>query len=361
MKNSEKQLFLNLCSFVSPDRDKIGSLVESGAATPELIGYLLTNRMGGVAYDVLMRTRYLGTVDREIKGALKCARFYYEKYNEDFFGCLNYLSTLLDACGAPYALLKGAYLCGKYPTGYRTSNDIDVLINPEDVGKISTKLKLAGFKQGYIKNGKLVEATRQQIIESKMTRGETVPFIKEIKLPYIKHLEVDLNFSLDYKNNDNDSVRKMLEKTQTIAVGKTKIRTLCDEDFFLHLCAHLYKEATTVPWIRMKRDMTFYKYTDIYMLINELNDEQQEMLIHAAKENGLEKEFAYCINSINSFFNMSDNMLMQYIKSRNNADLEYVVAPSEKKLYRYTEKDVVKRFFAKDRMKLLEEVTSCKS
>lgn len=358
MKKTEKQLFLNLCSFVSPDKDKIQGLIEKGAATPELLGHLFANRMAGIAYGVLEKTELLSGVDREFRNSLKYAWALNERLNADFFGCLNYLFDQLEDCGVPYALLKGAYLCGKYPIGYRTSNDIDVLINPEDVGKISTKLKLAGFKQGYLKNGKFVEATRQQIIESKMTRGETVPFIKEIKLQYIKYLEVDLNFSLDYKNSNDDSVRKMLERTQNVRVRNANVRTLCPEDFFFHLCAHLYKEATTVPWIRMKRDMTFYKYSDIYMLINEMSDEAQDKLILAASDNGLEKELAYCLNSINAFFDMPDGKLMRYIKERCNDDLNCVIAPTEKKLYCYTEADIVKRFFANDRIKLLSEVVA---
>ena len=189
-----------------------------------------------------------------------------------------------------------------------------------------------------------------------MTRGETVPFIKEIKLPYIKYLEVDLNFSLDYKNGDTTGIEKMLDRTQTVTVRNTKVRTLCPEDFLLHLCAHLYKEATTVPWIRMKRDMTFYKYSDIYMLINEMSANEQNSLLVNAKENGLEKELAYCINSINSFFDMPLGILMNYVQERQNDDLNCVIAPTENKLYCYIEKDISKRFFAKNRMKLLEEV-----
>ena len=357
MTKNEKELFLNLCSFVSPDKNKIRKLIEHGAATPELLGHLCANRMAGVAYGVLKETELLGALDREFRNALKSAWVFNEKLNSDFFGCLNYLFTQLDTCGVPYALLKGAYLCGKYPIGHRTSNDIDILINPEDVGKVSTKLKLAGFKQGYLKNGKFVEATREQIIESKMTRGETVPFIKEIKLPYIKYLEVDINFSLDYKNNDDDCIRKMLERTQTVTVRSSKIRTLSPEDFLLHLCAHLYKEATTLPWIDMKRDMTFYKYSDIYMLISEMSDDEQEKLITAAKESNLEKELAYCINSINSFFNLPDGKLIRYATERDSDALDYVIAPAQKKTYKYTEKDILKRFFCKDRTKLLTEVT----
>ncbi len=356
MTQKEKQLFLNLCSFASPNKEKIKNLIDKGAATPELLGQLFANRMAGVAYGVLEQTELQSSVDREFRNALKNAKLLNEKINEDFSGCINYLSAQLDSCGVQYALLKGAYLCGKYPGGYRTSNDIDVLVNPADVGKVSTKLKLAGFKQGYIRNGKFVEATRQQIIESKMTRGETVPFIKEIKLPSIKYLEVDLNFSLDYKNGDNFSISKMLDRAQTVTINNTRVRTLCPEDFLLHLCAHLYKEATTVPWIKVKRDMTFYKYADIYMLISEMDEKGQTNLILAAKEHCLEKELTYCLNSINTFFDIDAKTLIGYLSERKNSDLNEVIAPAEKKLYYYTENDVLKRFFAKDRMKLLKEV-----
>ena len=166
-----------------------------------------------------------------------------------------------------------------------------------------------------------------------------------------------MNFSLDYKNSDNDNVRKMLDRAQTVTVRNAKLRTLSSEDFLLHLCTHLYKEATTLPWIEMRRDMTFYKYSDIYMLINEMSDDEQEKLITAAKESNLEKELAYCINSINSFFKLSDGSLIRYATERDNHDLDYVIAPAQKKLYKYTEKDILKRFFCKDRKKLLTEVT----
>lgn len=355
MNKQEKDLFFKLCSFLSPDRDIIKKLIEKGAATPELLGHLFANRVAGIAYDVLKKTDSLSEVDREFRNSLKNASVVNEKINEDYMGCLNYLATQLDSCAVPYALLKGAYLCGKYPIGCRTSNDIDVLICPEDVTKVSTKLKLAGFKQGHLKNGKFVEATRQEIIESKMTRGETVPFIKEIKLPYIKYLEVDLNFSLDYKNSDNENLRKMLERTESVKLqNNTKVCTLCPTDFMLHLCAHLYKEATTLPWVKMKRDMTFYKYCDIYMIISEMSEDEQQAIITAANEMGLEKEVAYALNSIRCFFDVVLNKHIDYIIKEHLDTLDDVVSPKENRVYHYIYSNLEKRFFAKDRSKLLE-------
>jgi len=358
MNKKEKDLFFELCKFRSPNEKKIEKLLKDGAATEQVLGWLFANRMAGVAYSVLEKTELLNNVNREFRNSLKNANLLNKKINEDYLGCIKFLSTELESCGVPYALLKGAYLCYWYSDGCRTSNDIDVLISPDDVGKISAKLKLAGFKQGHLKNDRFVPATRQEIIESKMMRGETVPFIKPINLPHMKYLEVDLNFSLDYKNSDDTILKNMLSRANVLTIKSANIRVLDRYDFILHLSSHLYKEATTVPWIRMKRDMTFYKYSDIYGLLYDFTTGDYDMLLDRAEETGMRKELMYCIHHIESFFaNTEKKGAITMTEAELQAMLE-VIAPSEKKIYVYKEFDPVKRFFAKNRMDLLKEKTN---
>ena len=356
MNRNEKDLFLLLCRYRNTDRKKLSRLIEVGAAAPEVLGMLLANRMGGIAYHTLKETALLDRTDREFRNTLRNAALLNEKMNEDFFACLKMLSAELDACGVPYALLKGAYLCAWYPTGCRTSNDIDVLLSPEDVGKVSAKLKAAGFNQGHLKNGVFIPATRQEIIESKMTRGETVPFIKKVTLPYMRYLEVDLNFSLDYKNSADAGLKEMLNRTTVKTAGEVAVRTLDPADFLLHLCAHLYKEATTMPWVRMKRDMTFYKFCDLYALLSDYSAAQMEELFKKAVALNLQLELYDCVKCVEAFFDLACPLpYAQAFEKRN--PLSYVVSPKDKKLYRYKEPDVVKRFFSKNRIALLEEVS----
>lgn len=357
MKQQEKDLFLHLCNLRSPNEKKLRKFIQGGNATSNVLGMLFANRMAGIAHHVLKQCELLNEVDREFRTSLQNAAFLNQKRNENYLECVRYLSSELNSCGVPYALLKGAYLCHWYPVGCRTSNDIDILVRPEDVSKVSEKLKLCGFRQGYLQNGVFVPATRQQIIESKMTRGETVPFIKKVGLPFLNYLEVDLNFSLDYQSSDSNTLEEMLSRSQIMGIGFAKIRTLEKTDFLIHLCAHLYKEATTLPWVRMKRDMTFYKYCDIYLLLETLTPNEEAHLLSQARVLGLEKELAYCLWSLNSFFRLTTKELTHYIRSRNNADLDLVVAPTEKKSYYYTETDPKKRFFKRDRVSLLREVT----
>lgn len=104
-----------------------------------------------------------------------------------------------------------------------------------------------------------------------MMRGETVPYIKEVNLPGMQFLEVDINFSLDYKPGNVDLLEEMLNNSIVAKLGEYEVHTLRHEDFFVHLCSHLYKEATTLPWVEMMRDMTLYKYCDMYMLLNDAN------------------------------------------------------------------------------------------
>ena len=270
--------------------------------------------------------------------------------------CVQYLTVKLKQHENDYAKLKGANLCGKYPAGYRTSNDIDLLVRPECVTYIGKTLTENGFKQGNIRNDAFVPATRKEIIESKMTRGETVPYIKEMNLPFFKYLEVDLNFSVDYKNSNDDTVNKIISRAVTDdALG---IKLPDKQDFFIHLCCHLYKEATTLPWVKMRRDMTLYKYLDIYMLLCEYTDDDISEIFKRAGELGV-ADICACVILWTCDLMKHENryaMKLSEIALTGKAEmLDTVVAPAEHKEYIYTEKDILKRFFAPDRTKLLTE------
>lgn len=78
----------------------------------------------------------------------------------------------------------------------------------------------------------LLAASRREIIESRMMRGETVPYILEIGLPMMKYLEVDLNFSLDYKNSEPNVLKTMLARTESLSVRGAPIETLLQGRFF---------------------------------------------------------------------------------------------------------------------------------
>lgn len=351
MKTEEKELFKCLCNFKSEHFDE--ELLEF--ATPEVLGHLFFNRMQGVAYGVLKTHGLLGKVNREFRNSLKAAHEQNIMKNRSFFSCISYLNRVLSDCTCKYAILKGGWLCEKYPDGYRTSNDIDLLVLPESVTEIGNELLKAGFRQGNIRNGEFVPATRQEIVESKMMRGETVPYIKKMNFTGMKYLEVDINFSLDYKSSETDSLTKMLERAYT----RDGVMTLDKSDFFIHLCGHLHKEATTLPWVEMKRDMTLYKYCDIYMLINEMTKAEIYLLFDRAKELNMEKICAFAILQTMELFDIKNSTAVNQSRKALNDDegfIHRVFAPKEKKTYVYKDTDIASRFFTDKRIDSLKEV-----
>lgn len=355
MNQKEKKLFKSLCSFRAVTFDE--GLLD--AATPAVLGQLFFNRMQAIAYGTLNRHGLLDKVNREFRNSLEGAYMQSKEKNESFFWCVEYLENVLSRCNCSYAMLKGAYLCKWYPIGYRTSNDIDLLVSPKDVSEIGNTLLQVGFKQGNICNGKFKPATRKEIIESKMTRGETVPYIKEINLPGMQFLEVDINFSLDYKPGDVVLIEDMMKNTVIEEKNDFRVRTLRKDYFFVHLCAHLYKEATTLPWVEMMRDMTLYKYCDIYMLLEDKSKEDIDFLFARAKELNMEKVCAFAVYQMAELFNFKNTYAILVAKSILSCDPDFVhtiVSPKEKKKYIFIEKDISERFFTDVRKTLLQEV-----
>ena len=169
--NREDQLFLDICSFAAPDRARISDGLSSCTAYDRLLGRLLWHRMGGAAYGTLRETGLLGAVDREFRSALETAYRAACMKNESFSQALCALGSLLQNMRAPCAALKGAYLTQVYPAGYRTSNDVDFLLRPEDVSEAADLLEADGFRQGSVRNGEFVAASRAEIIYSRMNRG----------------------------------------------------------------------------------------------------------------------------------------------------------------------------------------------
>ena len=355
MKREEKLLFKELCKFKKETFDE--ELLRF--ATPHVLGFLFFNRMQGIAYDRLRKQGALGKVNREFRNSLKSAFDQNVIKNRSFAKCVKMVATILNELNCKTAMLKGAFLCNHYPEGYRTSNDIDLLVRPEDVTTVGNALLEAGFKQGNVRNGEFVPASRKEIIESKMMRGETVPYIKLVDLPNMKYLEVDINFSLDYKNGENDVLENILEKSDVVNENGILLPTLSKEDFFIHLCAHLYKEATTLPWVEMHRDMTLYKYCDIYMLLSEMKEKDVEAVFARAKELNMEKVCAYTIIEASDLFDIDSSnakLISESVLADDRDFILTVVSPRDKKLLKYQTANATERFFMEERAADLKEV-----
>ncbi len=358
MNKYEKELFLTLCDFMEPNKAKLEDLVYQ-YSTPSVLGQLLFNRMQGAAYGVLRNCELLGRVNREFRNTLRDAYKLNVEKNQSFEKSLGFLNESLKNTLVPYAMLKGAVLCGLYPKGMRTCNDIDLLVLSEDVTEIGNALKQAGFRQGYIRNDMFFPAERKDIVASKMMRGETIPYVYEIGLPFMKHLEIDINYSVDYKNSDSNVIQNMLSKRRSVAPFDTcEITTLDTTDFFIHLCCHLYKEATTYPWIVMQRDMTMYKFSDIHYYLSKMTDEEISKAFERAGQLNAAEVCSCVVLWTEQLFPTIDKLAVtqaRVVLDGKMDILDNVIDPKENKFYCYKTSDVWERFFSTNRISLLKE------
>lgn len=360
----EYELVVELCKFVRPNEDKIKFLLEQKPDMAYVLGLILINRMGGIAYETLQKTGILAKTNREFQSTLRAIYTANVERTIAYKDSLTDLSGVLAGIPIRYAVLKGAYLCGVYPIGLRTSNDIDILVNKDDIAVISERLLARCFKQGYVKNELFVPATRAEIISSRMNRGETVPFISKLGNPKMKYMEIDVNFSLDFQVKDEaGAVRSMLRKAEPlIKTGNGCLYTLCQEDFIIHLCAHLYKEATTYPWVSAGRDLSLYKFSDLYLLYENnifASEESIQSLTNRIRDVGQEKECYYSIRNFCTLYGIQDKRIETLLSNLSIPDMSFMnrIYRADKKMYYQFHMDYVSWFFCPNRVDELQEVS----
>ncbi len=305
-----------------------------------LLGDIITNRVVGIAYHNILKYREF-IVPNEFMSALKVI------FNEDvekskhFKNDIKYISDIFKAVKFDYALLKGAFLTTKlYDSGLRTSNDIDVLINEKDITSCQNILLENGFVQGeYKKTEGIIPATRREIITSRMNFGETIPFVKLIDG---EPLYIDLNFSVDFKpSGTNTIVSELLNNTIAVAFENVSFRTLHMTDFLIHLCCHLYKEATTINWVRDNRDLQLYKFSDINVFLNEFHSEEYfEKLYDRIEYFEVSKECYYTFYNTAIIFPDINNIkgfkeLLNKIQPDDLRFMKEVVDPMNNTIYRH--------------------------
>lgn len=328
---------------IQPDTDK-----------EKLVGSIISNRIVNIAYD---RMDFSG-LNRDLVKGLKVIYDANILKSLIFIKNLKYISKSLECSDFKYAFLKGAYLATKlYSLGQRTSNDIDILVSKDDIPKLQHVLIKNGFVQGTYNNDikAIVPATRREIVFSRINTGQTIPFVKVVE---DNPIEIDINFSVDYKPDNNGLVEELLDKRVLVNCNDFNFYTLSCEDFLIHLCCHLYKEATTFNWVNMQRDLSLYKFSDINIFLAKHNSQAFfERLAERISQLCVQREVCYTlINSSIIYTELGRNPFVEHIinifSEHDMSFMKQIVDPKEKRIYRY-DMEFVDWFFCSDRAKNL--------
>ena len=147
---SENRFILELIKGAYANKEVLIDLMKEQMDYPYILGQLLYNRVGAAAYLTLKQNELLPKVNREFRNSLRAIYEHNSIKTDSFNKATAFLSSVCREFHFPYAFLKGAYLVDLYPQGLRTSNDVDVLIEPDNITELTNVLKKYGFEQGNI-------------------------------------------------------------------------------------------------------------------------------------------------------------------------------------------------------------------
>jgi len=308
----EYQLVLHLIQLYHPDISMIRKLLGMRLDWGDVLGILCFYRVAGVAYYTIQKCYPLP--DRTNGDFLLSLQTIFEAQKirtQNMKRFIVQLAENLNQCDINYAFLKGSFLSSViYPLGCRMSNDVDILVDSKDLSRCSDLLKRLGFTQGFIFTGTIVEATRKEIVNQRLNYGEVVPFHKYVGEPGLNILSIDVNFSLDETAlKTKDAAAVFLQNKISYCVNEfSNAVSLQIEYFLIHVCQHLFKEASVINWVEWQRDLSLYKFLDIYCLVenNEIIIDWQR-LATIIKESGMEKACYFALYNTQLLFPSLNN------------------------------------------------------
>lgn len=313
-----------------------------GLINDHLLNELEKNKTFGVAYYNLKRFQQIECLSDDLQLKIERLHNKYLTRTQEYLKHLEYVTEILSKATFPYAILKGAFLIARvYPIGVRIANDIDILIEEKNIGKCKSLFIKNGFVSGhYDASRKVVPATRKEELEAKMNTGNLLPLFKA----EIENLQVDINFSMDFKNDNKNTIEKMLKNAKKVTIhNRYSFSTLDEIDMLVHLCCHLYKDAVTYESVVEGYDLRLYEFNDVNVCLEKYfsgNKKIQDLIVRI-KEYSLEKEcyfaFYYCKLL---FRNLQTSPFMEKLLDSIKPDfLEYmdrVEYKKEGKIYRYS-------------------------
>ena len=170
---------------------EIDKILDSNLDWIEIAGIALNHRLGGYIYKGLNTSQQKKMPKEVVKALALLVRAQKEQFEENLEEICK-VNDALEEAKIKFAVLKGAFFgCEMYEKGTRRSNDIDLLVYEDDLGKLDTCLRAMGYIQSNMSNGEMVEATKKEKIIQRMNYHDLVPYVKKTKMGI---LELDINF-----------------------------------------------------------------------------------------------------------------------------------------------------------------------
>lgn len=317
-------ILLSRLTFSENNETDLKSLLNKPIDWYEILRISINNKVLPLIWYNLQKRNNEGNIPSNIE---KIMYFYYLGTRERNNILLKELDTIIQYMNSkniPCIPLKGAYLIPNIyrDFGIRTMNDIDFMINHSNVSIVRAAMNELGYIEGeYEKDSnKIIAIKREKKIFWNMKMNNLFPFKKISDSDYVKISEFDFCFSLDFDLN-YEIVDNMISRVKPQRANSSKY--LCDSDFFIHLCCHLYKEATNAMWVMIEKDLNLIKFCDIReFVLHNMNSESIDEAIEIAKKYRLEKAVYYTLFYLNQIY--SDGYELEAMKNLNISDDSFI-------------------------------------
>jgi hypothetical protein len=226
----------------------------------------------------------------------------------------------------PYVIVKGTILSQiAYTEPYiRNSNDIDILVAPNNTTAFNRLLKDNGFVQGTICNGEITPVSREKRVYQTFYSHQLLPFIKKTEIASCPLINIDVNTNIfwgesTYKVNMED----LLSNRINISVEGIEVYKLDPISEFIVLCLHHFKDMNSI-YLLSQGSLKLRLFIDIYRYIQSQHTVLpiNELLKKCERWNALPYVY-YCLYQTAYLF--PSRILNRYSNALKNSSGDYLL------------------------------------
>ncbi|UNS95040.1 nucleotidyltransferase family protein [Streptomyces tubbatahanensis] len=253
-----------------PDTARAEVLIRSGIDWDLLLAQATRHRVLPLvarnlrAGDLFMPSAYgYATMDVYL-GAYAYHRHRNEALREEFTA----VSETLDRAGLPFAIRKGLLLATRYyrDLGVRPMMDIDLLVERESGAAVVDTLATLGYSVGKVSgNGRVIEPLpRNEELFWRLHTNVLPPLFRLTGDPAVRIYNVDLSRELSLPGAGmRIPTGEILSRARPVSIGAVDVLAGCPEDLVLDLCAHTFKESTTLRYLHRLKHQRLIQYCDL--------------------------------------------------------------------------------------------------
>ncbi|MCI9541769.1 MAG: nucleotidyltransferase family protein [Lachnospiraceae bacterium] len=299
--------------------EEIDGLLEEKLDWCVISGQLMNHRLLGYFYEGLTSNQR-DKMPKELRRTTRLLMSKQEEVMKKNYEMYDKLSEKFEKENIRYCALKGLMFCADfYELRERRSNDLDIMLLEEDLGKADKIFREFGFIQSFMKDGEMKEATRKEKICQRLKFHDLVPYVKYEGDSVMK---IDINFRFDSENNDID--KEVFDRgVSYYGKNEIEVKGLPFDTNLIFLCIHFYREGRNTIWTKGKRDLLLYKLVDVINMIRVHYDEFiVDKWLTLVKKLHVEEKCYYTFYILDKFY--KDEKIEQVLETLTPEDNSYI-------------------------------------